>query len=490
MTQHAIVIGAGIAGIASAIRLSQKGYHVTVLEKNAYPGGKLGEIHTGGYRFDSGPSLFTMPQWADELFELCGEDPREHFPYQRLEEICRYFYTDGTRFTIPSDPEVMISVLHQATGEPEHNIRKFIDKSRRLYELTTPFFIQGSMHRPSDFLNIAFLRQLFHLPAYNVFSTMEQGIRKYIRDERLVQLFCRYATYNGSNPYTAPATLNVISSLENHFGAYLPGGGMYNIVKSLVALAERQGVRFIYEAPAETILTGNRKVTGVKTHEESFPADVIVNDTDIYYTYTHLLHDRKQVKKILLRERSTSALVFNWGIEKQFPGLGLHNIFFSKDYRAEFDALFHRTQPWHDPTIYVFISSKMVPGDAPAHGENWFTMINVPSDKGQDWEGMIPELRRQMLHKLEQMLGTAIEPYIREESVLHPRLIQSQTGSFAGSLYGSSSNSRMAAFRRHANFSSRYSNLFFTGGSVHPGGGIPLCLAGAKIATSMIPDAR
>lgn len=485
-----MVIGAGIAGIASAIRLAQKGYGVTVLEKNTYPGGKLGEVYAGGYRFDSGPSLFTMPQWVDELFELCNEDPRIHFPYRRLAEVCRYFYPDGTRFTVPSDPDTMINVLHQATGEPETNIRKFLDKSRRLYELTAPFFILGSMHQPSDFLNTAFLRQIFHLPQYDVFSTMEKGIRKYITDERLVQFFCRYATYNGSNPYTAPATLNVISSLENHFGAYLPKDGMYDIVKSLVALAERQGVHFAYETPAETILTGNRKVTGVKTRKEIFPADVIINDTDIYYTYTHLLRDDHQVKKILERERSTSALVFNWGIEKQFPDLGLHNIFFSKDYPAEFDALFHRKMPWHDPTVYIFISSKCVPSDAPSNGENWFTMINVPADNGHDWEVLVPELRSQVLQKLEQMLGTSIGSCIREESILHPLLIQSQTGSFAGSLYGSSSNNRMAAFRRHANFSSRYSNLFFTGGSVHPGGGIPLCLAGAKIATSMIPDAR
>jgi phytoene dehydrogenase-like protein len=179
-------------------------------------------------------------------------------------------------------------------------------------------------------------------------------------------------------------------------------------------------------------------------------------------------------------------LIFYWGIKKEFKELGLHNIFFSDDYRAEFDAMFKSQTIYHNPTVYINISSKMQKNDAPEGCENWFTMINVPNNTGQNWDTLIAEARKNIIDKINKSLGIELESLIENESILDPRTIESRTSSFRGSLYGTSSNSQFAAFLRHANFSKNIKNLYFVGGSVHPGGGIPLALLSAKIVGDMV----
>jgi phytoene dehydrogenase-like protein len=207
---------------------------------------------------------------------------------------------------------------------------------------------------------------------------------------------------------------------------------------------------------------------------------------DVYYTYLHLLQDKMSASKVLKRERSSSALIFYWGIAKEFPSLHLHNIFFSKDYPAEFRHLFEYKKMFSDPTVYINITSKMEPGQAPAGKENWFVMVNAPAGSERFTKGLIEQSRLDILSKLNRMMGVDLEPLIETEETLTPGDIESKTDSYMGSLYGTSSNSKWAAFLRHPNFSSRIRGLFFTGGSVHPGGGIPLCMKSAKIVSELI----
>jgi phytoene dehydrogenase-like protein len=207
---------------------------------------------------------------------------------------------------------------------------------------------------------------------------------------------------------------------------------------------------------------------------------------DVVNTYKKLLPKASQPKKILNQPKSSSALIFYWGIQKRFPQLDMHNIFFSQDYAQEFTHIFRQKNIYQDPTVYINITSKHKPDDAPEGCENWFVMINVPNNSGQDWDELITQGRKNILAKLSRILQTDIEPLIACESILDPRTIESRTSSSQGALYGNSSNNRYAAFLRHANFSSQIQNLYFCGGSVHPGGGIPLCLLSAKIATDMV----
>jgi len=483
-----LIIGAGIAGIATAIRLTVKGYDVEVFEANSYPGGKLSEFEKDGFRFDTGPSLLTMPQYVDELFTLAGKQPSDYFNYQKLDVVCNYFYEDGNHIKAYADEAKFTTELSKATGEPEINIKKYAENSRNIYNITNHVFLERSLHQLKTYLSWNTVRSILHLPQIDAMRTMHKANSRFFKDDRAVQFFDRYATYNGSNPYSAPATLNVIPHIEQHFGAYFPDGGMYSIITALVKLAESLGVKFYYNSPVDEIALDGRKVKGIKVNGELHEADTVVSNMDVWFTYHNLLKDHPKLhpQKILQQERSSSALIFYWGINQQLAQLDLHNIFFSADYKAEFNHIWQEKNIYRDPTIYLNISSKYKSDDAPAACENWFVMINVPANTGQDWDGLIANARKNIIDKLSRLLGEDINQLIISESTLDPRGIESKTSSYQGSIYGTSSNSHFAAFLRHANKSSKIDGLYFCGGSVHPGGGIPLCLLSAKIVSDWV----
>lgn len=476
-----IVIGAGIAGIAAAIRLAVKGYKVDVYEANSYPGGKLTEFVNSGFRFDAGPSLFTMPQYVDELFILAGKNPKDYFRYQKLDAVCRYFYEDGTRLTAWADPDKLAEEIAMKTRDTRESVMRFLKKSRDIYDITHQVFLEKSLHRLDSYLNKQTLKSVLRFGEIDAFRTMNEANEKHFHDNKTHRFFNRYATYNGSNPYQAPATLNIIPHLEQHFGAYFPEGGMHAITDSLVRLAEDLGVSFHYNSKVEKILYEGGKVTGVNVAGTTVPASYAISNMDVWFTYRKLLKGIKLPERILKQERSSSALIFYWGIKGVFEELDLHNIFFSENYEKEFSTIWKEKGIDSDPTVYLNISSKCCPSDAPEGAENWFVMINVPANIGQDWDSLIAEARSNIIKKLSRILNQDISPLIVVEKVLDPREIESRTSSYQGSLYGTSSNGRFAAFLRHPNFIGSVKGLYFVGGSVHPGGGIPLALLSAKI---------
>ncbi|QHT72025.1 phytoene desaturase [Rhodocytophaga rosea] len=486
MTRKAAVIGAGIAGIATAIRLQTKGFQVTVFETNSYPGGKLSAFEQQGYRFDAGPSLFTMPHLVDELFVLAGRNPKDYFEYIRLPVVCEYFYEDGLHIRAHSEPEKFAEEIDRKTRDSKESIIDFLQDSQEKYKITADVFLHRSLHRISTYFNPQAVKGYLNFGKLDVFRTMDQANSARFKDPHTVQLFNRYATYNGSDPYQTPATMNIIPHLEYNIGAYFPKQGMYGITRSLVKLAEEIGVSFQYQSRVEQIMVENDRIAGLKVNDTIHPFHTIVSNMDVVNTYQKLLPDVKQPKRILSQPKSSSALIFYWGIKQSFPQLDLHNIFFSSDYKKEFTCLFQEKTISDDPTVYINISSKYKPDDAPPGGENWFVMINVPNNSGQNWDLLIQQARQHILRKLSRMLHTDMAALIECESVLEPRTIESRTSSWQGALYGNSSNNRYAAFLRHANFSSGIKNLYFCGGSVHPGGGIPLCLLSAKITANLV----
>ncbi|MBC7556726.1 MAG: phytoene desaturase [Chryseobacterium sp.] len=484
--KKAIIVGSGIAGIASSIRLQNKGYSVQVLEKNAYPGGKLTQLSINNFRFDAGPSLFTMPHLVTELFEICGKKASDYFNYEQLDTLCNYFYEDGTRITASSDIDVFAAEMERKTTDSAKKIKKHLEKSKFIYGVTEEQFLRKSLHKIASFLSLSTLAAVIKLPFLNIFSSMNEVNEKAFNDSKTIRLFNRYATYNGSNPYKAPGILNIIPHLEFGLGAYLPKGGMHEITNSLVKLAKEIGVEFHFNQEVTAIETANNSVKSVTTSSDHYLADVVVCNADIHTVYEKLLPSSKKLKEVDKQERSSSALIFYWGIDKKFLELDVHNIMFTDDYKTEFEHIFDSKTIYEDPTVYINITSKHIKEDAPEGKENWFVMINVPSVYDQDWDSMIADARKNILRKISRNLGEDIESLILFEEQLTPQLIQDKTYSFKGSLYGTSSNSRFAAFFRHKNFSSQYKNLYFCGGSVHPGGGIPLALSSAKIIEQLI----
>jgi phytoene desaturase len=487
MGEKAVVIGSGIAGLASAIRLARKGYAVTVYEANSYPGGKLAELELNGYRFDTGPSLFTLPEQVDELFRLCGKEPSLFFEYIKLDVACHYFWEDGTFLRAYAEPERFAAEVEKKLQEPANIVLQALADAAYLYKHLSPLFMERSLHRLNTWTNPTALKSYFRMGKLGIFGTMHGKNASRFKNPKLVQLFDRYATYNGSNPYQTPATLNIIPHLEFNIGAYFPKKGMHAITLSLYQLAQDMGVGFHFSSKVDEILVENNKARGIVVNGKKILADIVVNNMDMVNAYKSILKKQPAPQKLLNQPKSSSALIFYWGINKNFPELDLHNILFSEDYKKEFDYIFNKQQIYEDPTVYLNITSVHKPDDAPEGGMNWFTMINVPNNQGQDWDAMIAEARKNIISKINRVLKTDIEPLIEVEAVLEPRSIESKTSSANGALYGNSSNNRYAAFLRHANFSSTIDNLYFCGGSVHPGGGIPLCLLSAKIMTDMIP---
>ena len=484
----AIVIGSGIAGLAGALRLRAKGYEVDVFEANDYAGGKLHAFESSGYRFDYGPSLFTMPQFVDELFDLFQENPRDYLNYSRKDSTCNYFWEDGTTFTAPASPEKFIAQASSTFNEPVTHLEKYFTNSSKKYDLTAPLFMERSLHKADTYLNKQALKGVLNIGKLEINKTLHDVNQKF-SSPKLTQLFNRYATYNGSNPYSTPGIMSLIPQLEMRFGTYYPHGGMHEISQSLFRLAKSKGVKFRFNSKVTRITHQKGLASGLEVENKHYAADLIVCNMDVFSAYKNLLKDVEQPKRILRQERSSSALIFYWGIDQVFEELSLHNIFFSNDYKGEFDAIFKRHQLHSDPTVYINITSKEENGHAPNGGENWFVMINVPSNKGQDWEKFKVQAKQNILKKLSRILNKEIEPMIVTEDILDPVRIEYDTSSNEGSLYGTSSNSKFAAFLRHPNFSSSLKNLYFCGGSAHPGGGIPLCLLSAKIVANLIPEA-
>jgi len=407
-----------------------------------------------------------------------------------LDVLCNYFFDDNTSYSTYTNLEKTAKSMAHSTNEEEKNIIQFINSSKDLYDFTSDIFIERSLNDHRNYLRLSFFMRLLRLDKIKMNKTMYQSLKEYFKTDKVIQHFMRYATYNGSNPYQAPATLNVISSLEHCLGAYLPKNGMYDITHSLVKLAERKGVRFNYNQPVNKILHNKTKVTGVEVNNRVHEYNIVVSNSDIHFVYNKLLTGVKKPERILSQERSSSVVVFNWGIKKIFPQLDLHNIVFSNNYNEEFNQLFKEKQMSNDATIYIFISSKMVPTDAPPNHENWFVLLNAPSNTQADWETITQTCKKNVLKKLSKLLGENIEPLIETEHILTPKTIEEITGSYQGALYGNSSNNKMAAFLRHSNKSNQLKNLYFVGGSVHPGGGIPLCLSSAKIVDQWIKPAK
>ncbi|MGW8316605.1 MAG: 1-hydroxycarotenoid 3,4-desaturase CrtD [Bacteroidales bacterium] len=486
MEQHVSIIGAGIAGLATAIRLAAKGNRVTVYERSDGPGGKLNMLEWEGFRWDTGPSLLTLPGLMEELYQLAGEEMDRAIPLRKLEVITRYFYENGKILDAYGDPRRFAGEAEKVFGEPASRVLQYLERSRRMYDLTSEVFIFNHFWRPGTFFSKKFLKALLRIRKLEPMTTMHEVNTRSFRSRELIQLFDRYATYNGSDPFRAPGTLNMIAHLEHNLGAWFPEHGMYSIAKGLKDLAERLGAEFHFGRPVERVAMKGQAVRGVVTAGETIHSDVVVSDIDIYYLYRDLLEGIPFPEKALSKEKSTSALIFYWAIDGTFPGLELHNILFSDDYRGEFRILEEKQEIFHDPTVYLFISSRVVHSDAPEGKENWFVMINVPENRGQDWDRLIGEARQSVLKKIEQMLGKDVAPLILKEFILDPRTIEAGTFSHRGALYGNSSNSRTAAFGRHPNSLRRVKGLYFVGGSVHPGGGIPLCLASARIVDEMI----
>lgn len=497
-SRRAAIVGAGLGGLSAAIRLAARGWEVEVFDQQEGPGGKAFSRWIAGaagrrYRFDTGPSLLTMTGVFEQLFAEVGETLQQWLRPIRLPIICRYVFADGTVVNAWADTRRFAEEIGSRTSDSPQAVLRYLEHCRSIYERAGSLFLWRSLHEPSTYLDRRALATLLSPGRLDALRTMHQANRAFFRDPRTVQLFDRYATYNGSSPFRAPATLNIIPWVEYGLGGYAVEGGIYSIPLALAGLAEKIGVRFHYGARVERILTARRRVTGVSVrrpgcaHADNHESDIVVSNADVQATYDMLGDpEARLARRTRGLEPSSSALVFLWGVRGPFDELEVNNIFFSPDYEAEFRDLFERRICPSDPTVYVNVTSRVTAGDAPAGSGNWFVLVNAPAARGQDWQRERDRVRAAALRRVTAALARPVDGDIECEEVATPADIERTTGSRGGSLYGIASNSRAAAFLRHPNRSRRHRGLYVCGGSAHPGGGMPLAVLSGRITSELV----
>jgi phytoene desaturase len=513
--RQAIVVGAGMGGLSAAIHLAIAGWHVRVLERQPQVGGKLNQQVIDGFSFDTGPSLLTMPFVVRDLFRAAGREMDDYMQLVPLDITCRYFYRDGTVINAWRDREQLAAEFACVNAKDGEALPAFIEYAREIFQAAADPFLYNSLGRPLDIARTfigyvqrghavaaesesqSWLQRLHALMAALSPQTLDQCVRGFFTDERLRQLFDRYATYNGSSPYQLGAVYSLIPYIEIADGGWYPCGGMYSLAKALEWLARELDVEITTDCNVQRIVVEQGTARGVVLADgQVLHSDIVIANSDVVTTYRELLspavRNERYVRHISQLEPSCSGFVLMLGTDKLYPGLEHHNIFFSDNYPQEFADLFERKIPLQDPTIYICASTRTDPSQAPEGCENLFVLVNAPYlSSHSDWEHDAPAYRERILDLLttyaEADLGDLRE-HIIVSAMLTPEDFRRKYGANAGSIYGLSSNQRMAPFTRPGNRAAAIHNLYFVGGSTHPGGGVPLVLLSGKIVAQLVKE--
>ena len=514
--KHVTIVGAGIGGLSAAIRLATKGHRVTLLERQPQVGGKMNRVEMNGFCFDTGPSLITMPYVLEDLFRSAQRDLRDYLELVPLDITCRYFYRDGVTLNAWRDHERLAAEFARLNPHDGAAFYRFLEHAKNIYQAAADPFLYHSLGNPLDVLK-TFVRYVLRghpnseaqglgvdtstlrsrsLAVLAALSpqTLDGSIRGFFEDEHLRQLFDRYATYNGSSPYKVASVYNIIPYVELADGGWYPRGGIYAVAQALERLACELGVAIETSCEVRRVLVERNTARGVVLADgRVLRSDCVIANSDVVTTHRELLspatRNKWRVRRLERLEPSCSGFVLLLGLDKQYPQLAHHNIFFSNDYPAEFIDLFERHQPLRNPTIYVCATSRTDPTQAPVGQENLFVLVNAPYLTAQsDWQREAHAYRDRILDlltKYSQLDLSDLREHIVCEAILTPQDFQEKYGANAGSIYGLSSNPRMAPFTRPGN-KSEIRNLYFVGGSTHPGGGVPLVLLSGKIVAEMI----
>ena len=482
-SKQVVIIGGGIGGLAAAIRMTAIGLPVTVCEQGESFGGKMNTWSSNGFRFDTGPSLITMPWIFNELFEIAGSHLEEHLEMVSMHPLSDYSFADGTRFSYSANLPEWLATVRNLEPKDTDGFLRFMKLGARLFELSKDNFLRRppfSAPRQSD------LSGLRHFPLRNAWGNYSNVVGAHFKSPQLQQMYNRYPTYVGSSPYKSPATLSIIPYIEYAFNGWYPKGGLYKIIESFLTLAKRLHVTLLSNTKVERIEHSNHRVTSVKLSDGAIlKADIVIANCEARDAGVML--GEPNAVRLEPENRSMSGIVFLIGCRKTIPELNHHSIYFSADYKAEFKQIFEEQRFPDDPTVYVNCPSRSDRTIVPGAGESLFIMANAPSGDQLEWdESMIAKARKNIFDRLRLNGFPDIENEIVVEEVWTPQKIASRYAMPGGAIYGTHSHGWKKAFLRPSNKDRKYEGLYYVGGSTHPGGGTPTVLLSAQITADLI----
>lgn len=479
--KRVVIIGGGLGGLASAARLAVQGHHVTLCEAGATLGGKMNTFESQGFRFDTGPSLITMPDVFAATFTAAGERIEDHLQLKRLEPVAEYVWPDGTRLQHGSGLPQWLDVVKQLEPRDVQGFWRFMKLGAKLLELSNETFLRRAPTDPPDWRTIKALR---FLPLRRAWGNYARVVDELFVSPYLRQMFLRYPTYVGSSPWRSPATLLVIPYLEFAYGGWFVHGGLYRIVEAIAGIARARGAELRVNAPVETIEHDSGRVKGVRLQDGTrISAEIVVMNGDASML-TRLLKSPTD-PGLPAAERSMSGFLTLAGVRRELPGLHHHTVYFSADYKHEFRQLIDESRFPDDPTVYVNAPSRsdrsLVPGD----GETLFVMANAPA-RSETWdESATVAARQRVLQRLRDSGFDAIDNNCPVLEHWTPRRIEHAYRMPGGAIYGRHSHGWRGAFMRPAN-KQPTRGLYVVGGSGHPGGGTPTVLLSAQITSDLI----
>ena len=492
-----VVVGAGVGGLAASARLAALGHQVTVCEASEQVGGKLGLHERDGFRFDTGPSLLTMPHVFRDLFEATGGWPAD-LSLTPLEPLARYRWADGTRLDASSDLDEHCARLDAALGSGAgDDWRAFTARAQRIWDASRGPFLESALSGPGALGRLA-LRQPGDLAALGPGRSLRSLGRRYLRDPRLRTYLDRYATYTGSDPRRAPAALTAVPYVEQAYGGWYVPGGLRRLGEAVHDRAVECGATVRLGTRVARIERSGGRISGVRLADGSaLPADLVVANADASTVYGLLVDSPAAARRLARATPSLSGFVVLLAVRGSTPGLAHHNVLFPADYDAEFDAVFGApARPVEDPTLYV--SAPDDPAVRPPGCEAWFVLVNAPRHRAAadgdatgavDWRapGRADAYAEHLLDLLAAR-GLPVRDRVLWREVITPADLEERTGAVGGAIYGTSSNGATAAFLRPAN-RSPVRGLFLVGGSSHPGGGLPLVTLSAQIVADLVGPA-
>jgi diapolycopene oxygenase len=488
------IIGAGLGGLAAACTLAARGHSVTLLERNAWLGGKAAVLEEAGFRFDMGPPILTMPRILERIFAEAGRDLRDHLDLVRLDPQWRCFYDDGSVLDLSEDLGAMQRAISGFAPGDAQGYADFLAVARRLADVSDRFFFWKSVEDLKDTMNVGeamSLDTLRDLVALRMHRTVAGQVRRNVRDPRVAQMLEHFIQYVGSSPFASPAVLCGIAQMQVGEGVWYPMGGTRAVPLALQALAEDLGVDIRTGVDVDRIDTDAGRATAVVTAGgERLVFDRIVSNMDSVRTYRELVGGPawEAFRKGRKREAACSGVVLYLGLDRAYEHLAHHNFVFSRDAEEEFDAIYTKGEPAPDPTAYLAAPARTEPGVAPPGGEALYVLVHTPYLRpGHDWSTMLPAYRRTILDKLAGAAGMGdIEERIVVERTLTPQDLLDRFKVLDGAIYGLVSHGRVMGAFKPGNRSRQVRGLYLAGGSAHPGPGMPMALMSGWIAADSL----